>query len=38
MAHGGDDFAELETPTDLKWLMAEWKISSRLEQRRLRLK
>jgi hypothetical protein len=38
MAHGSDEFVELETPSDLKWLMAEWKISTRLQQRRLRLK
>jgi hypothetical protein len=38
MAHGSDEFAELETPAGLKSLMAEWKISTRLEQRRLRLK
>jgi len=38
MAHGSEEYAELETPIDLKSLMAEWKISSRLQQRRLRLK
>jgi hypothetical protein len=38
MAHGNEEYAELETPIDLKSLMAEWKISSRLQQRRLRLK
>jgi hypothetical protein len=38
MAHGSEEYAELETPIGLKSLMAEWKISNRLQQRRLRLK